>query len=101
MSPEEAWIKFQLLLVDNGAAIRDEIPETENMSEIKVGPDNQGGYKYMIDGVLSWDRFYNAAGAREAARRPQKTFEFAGVIYTRDVARSLDGGVSRDLPVEE
>jgi hypothetical protein len=37
----------------------------------KVGPDGQGTYRYMVEGLLSADRYHNAESARHDARRPQ------------------------------
>jgi hypothetical protein len=39
--------------------------------DIKVGPDGQGSYRYMIDGKLSV-QFHNAASAKWASQMPQK-----------------------------
>lgn len=33
---EEAWIAFQLLLLDNGAQIRDEIPDEDVWADIEA-----------------------------------------------------------------
>ena len=38
----------------------------------KVGPDGEGGYRYMIGGQLSAAVYHNAESARHAARRPQR-----------------------------
>jgi hypothetical protein len=41
------------------------------VTEIRVGPDGSGSYRYMIDGVLSADKYHNASSAYAAAHKPQ------------------------------
>src|ERR1700691_3181303 len=58
-SPESARMEFQLMLLDHGAQVRDEIPESHYVPKVQVGPDAFGSYRYMIDGVLSLDKYHN------------------------------------------
>ena len=54
------------------SGIRDEIrARIEDKTKVKVGPDGQGSYRYMIGGVLSADRYANAQSALYDAHRPQ------------------------------
>lgn len=36
MNLEQAWIEFQLLLLDNGAQIREDIPDSEVWAEVET-----------------------------------------------------------------
>jgi hypothetical protein len=92
------FIKFQLLLLDNGAQIREELSE-KYMQEVKVGPDGFGSYRYSIDGVLSLDQFANAASAREAARQVQTIVAVHGRKFTTPVS-ALPRTVSRGRQYE-
>lgn len=84
-----ALLKFNLLLLDNGAEIQAHIPDGEiDVEEIKVGPDGFGSYRYMIGKRLSLDAYHNAASAREDARKPQVVVNSQG----REFTKPADGG---------
>ena len=45
------------------------------IKDIKVGPDGDGSYRYMVNGRLSLHKYHNAASARRAAQQTQVTIE--------------------------